>query len=132
MPQKTMKEMIAESVDKVIADMDAVTKAVKDLKKEGVVANERAKFKSAFSRLSAACGTGTVGTASAASGGVSGGQRPRLTGEKILALNKLLLSLVGRAGEDGISTTELKSQYSSDSLSNTFFRLSNGKCCNLL
>ncbi|MCP3697254.1 MAG: hypothetical protein GY920_01620 [Aliivibrio sp.] len=111
MPQKTMKEMIAESVDKVIADMDAVTKAVKDLRKEGVVANERTKFRAAYSRLSAACGTEGVGTASAASGAASGTQRVRLTEEEVLALNDVLVERIKAAGKDGIKTVELRSQY---------------------
>ena len=103
--------MIDESVGEVIKDMDAITKAVKDLRKQGVVAGERAKFKSAFGRLSAVCGTGTVDTASAASEGVTGGQSARLTAEQVVVLDTLLLELIAAAGDGGIKTADLKVQY---------------------
>jgi hypothetical protein len=106
-----MKEMIDESVGKVIEDMDAVTKAVKELRKQGVVAGERPKFKTAFGRLSAVCGTGGVSTVSAASGAASGTQRVRLTDEEVLALNGVLVERIKAAGKDGIKTVELKSHY---------------------
>ena len=41
MPQRTRKEMTAESVNKAIADMNPVTNADKDSKKEGIAANGR-------------------------------------------------------------------------------------------
>ena len=107
MPQKTLKELIAEKVDEIVKDLNKVTKVIKDLEKQGVAVGKTAKFKTALNKLAACHASEDAAVAETASGAASG----RLSGDVTEALGNVLLGLIEAAGGKGIATAELKRQY---------------------